>query len=548
MAHIEININEFETLLGRQITDAELDEASFLGAHWNHVEDEKWDVEIYPNRPDLLSVEGLSRAYRGFFRKETGLKEYEISSSGVGVDVDESVKEVRPYIGGAVVRGLKLDERAINGLIQLQEKLHETMGRKRDKLAIGLHDMSSLEPPFTYRAAEPGEVSFTPLESEEEMDLGRILDEHEKGIEYSWILEEHERYPIIVDSDGNVLSFPPIINNQLTEVGEGTEDIFVDVTGKDLETVRKALNIIVTALAERGGQIETVTVDGDKMPDLEPDEWSLDTEYVRDVSGLELESSGIAQRLRMMGMGADPDVDNVEVKVPAYRTDVMHEYDLIEDIVIAHRYTNVEPQLPDVDQIADQEPVSDFKDLLRDIMLGAGALEAHTYILSSPEKLFDRMEMDRQPVVKMSNALTEEYSAVRDRLLPSLMEVLKMNRQHSYPQSFFEAARVTELADTSSGASDSDRLCYVTAGPDVDYTDAREVLQVLERELGAELEVESSGKNFYIDGRSGELKIDEEVVGHVGELSEAVLENWELSEITVAAFELDVEKLMSFSR
>ena len=244
MPHIQINKHEFDDLVGAKVTDETLnEEASFLGVHWNHVDQEKWDIEVYPNRPDLLSVEGLARAYRGYFEQETGLEEYDVTEGSVQVEKEESVKEVRPHIACAVIRDLEMTERMINGLIQLQEKLHVSYGRQRDKLAIGLHDMSEISAPFTYRAVEPEKVSFTPLEYDKEIHLGEILDEHEKGQEYSWILEDEDKYPVIVDSNDKVLSFPPIINNQLTEVENDTEDVFIDVTGKHEETVKKALNI-----------------------------------------------------------------------------------------------------------------------------------------------------------------------------------------------------------------------------------------------------------------------------------------------------------------
>lgn len=547
MAHIKINLNEFEDLLGRNVTDEELEEASFLGAHWNHVEGEKWDVEVYPNRPDLLSVEGLARAYRGFFGIERGLEEVNATSSGIELEVDDSVEEVRPFIGAAVVRGVDLDERTINGLIQLQEKLHETVGRKRDKLAIGLHSLEPLEPPFTYRAADPDGVSFTPLDFDSEIPLNSILEEHEKGQEYAWILENEDNYPIIVDSNGKVLSFPPIINNELTEVEEDTREIFIDVTGKHEQTVKKVLNILVMALAERGGEVETVKMDGDEMPDLEPREMTLEPDYFRSVSGVDVLGDQLVERLESMRYGARLDGGEIRVEVPAYRYDVMHQYDLIEDAVIAHRYSEVEPEMPEIDQIGGQEQLSDFTDLLRDIMVGSGAMEAHTYVLSSKEKLFDMMEREREQIVEMSNALSEGSSAVRNWLLPSLMQVLSDNKHHAYPQSFFEVADVSLLDDSSTGASNRRKLAYVVAGEEKDYTAAREVLQVLERELGVNLEVESSDEEYFEDSRSGKVLLDGEEIGVIGEFSTPVRHSWGLKNLSVSGFELDVQKLMEHS-
>lgn len=543
MAHIEINKKEFDELVGEEISEEKLrEEASLLGAHWNHVEGKKWDVEVYPNRPDLLSVEGLARAYRGFFEVDEGLEKYKVGKGSLNLEVDGSVDNVRPHIGGAVVKDLELSERIINGLIQLQEKMHETMGRRRDKLAIGLHDLSTVDAPFTYKAVGPEKVSFTPLEYDRNMELGEILEEHDKGRKYSWILEDEDKYPIIEDSEGRVLSFPPIINNQLTEVDEGTTDIFIDVTGKDKQTVQKALNILTTALAERGGKIESVNVDGEKMPDLSPEKTKLDLDYLKDIAGVYWTPKEAVFRLEKMKFGAKKGGEKLKVKVPCYRTDIMHQYDLIEDVVIAHGYDNIEPKLPEIDQIADQKSIEELTDLTREILVGTGALEANTFILSSKDKLFERMERQEEELVEMSNALTEDYATVRNWLLPSMLEVLELNKHHSYPQEFFEAEDVAILDDSAAGSSNRRKLSYVVSNNDVDFTQARETLQVLERDLGVGFEIKPDEKDWLATNRSADIFLDGKKVGFIGELSEQVRKNWEL-EMPVAAFEIDLESL-----
>jgi len=444
------------------------------------------------------------------------------------------------------VRDLELTEKKINGLIQLQEKLHESVGRRRDKIAIGLHDLSSIEPPFEYRAVKPESVTFTPLEHDEPLHLEDILGQHEKGEEYSWILEEEEKYPIILDSDEEVLSFPPIINNQITEVTEGTDDIFIDVTGKDKETVKKVLNILVTALAERGGKIESVEVDGEQMPDLSPVQKHLEPEYFREISGVDMIGERIVKKLEMMKFGAEVNQQNqlIDVEMPCYRTDLMHQYDLIEDVVIAHRYEEVKPEMPEVDKISSQEPIGKFIDEIRELMIGTGAFEAHTYILSSKQKLFDQMNREREKIAEMDNALTEDYTAARNWLLPSLMQVLKNNRHRKYPQKVFEAAEIVQLDDSRTGASNEEKLAFVYADSEADYTDAKEVLQQLEKYLGLEFEVEASEKKFFERGRSAVVRLAGEELGFIGEVSEDVRENWGL-ESSVVGLELNVRKLYS---
>ena len=543
MPNIEVDKREFDSLVGEEIkNETMIEEGSMLGAHWHSIEDFVCDVETYPNRPDLLSVEGLARAYRGFFDIETGKTDYNIHDGDIEVEVDSSVEDVRPFIGCAVVRDLNLSKKKINGLIQLQGKMHETMGRRRDKLAIGLHDLSTVEAPFIYKAVEPEKVSFTPLEYDRDMDLDEILDKHEKGQKYAWILEDEDNYPIIEDSNGRILSFPPIINNQLTEVDKNTEDIFVDVTGKNKETVMKALSILVTALSERGGEIESVTVDGENMPDLSSEIMELDLEYFRNVSGLELSDEQVVHRLEMMKHGARVKDGSIEVKVPSYRTDIMHQYDLIEEVVIAYRYSNIEPEMPEVDQIAEKSNIQNFVNRVRDVMTSAGVLEANTFYLSSREDLFERMETDENDFAKVANPSSNDQEAVRNQLTPSLFQALHDNRHHSYPQSFFEASEVVELDDSHVGASNRMKLAFIKAG-DVGYTDARQILQVLERDTGLEFKLSSCEKSFAREGRSADILYEGEKIGFICEYSSEVTENWNL-DLNVTGFELDLEKLL----
>jgi phenylalanyl-tRNA synthetase beta chain len=547
MPNIEINKEEFEEMTGKEFTEEELmEEASMMGVHWHGVDGDKCQVEVYPNRPDLLSVEGLARAYRGFYEIETGLENYEAEEGGIKVERDGSVQDVRPHIGGAVIRDLELNEKAINGLIQLQEKLHESMGRQREKIAIGLHDLSDISPPFTYKAVSPEEVSFRPLEHEDELDLGEILDEHEKGEKYSWILEEEENYPVIVDSEENVLSFPPIINNQLTEVDEGTTDIFIDVTGNSEEGVKKALNIVAVALADRGGKIESVSVDGERMPDLSPKQKELDPEYFRNISGLNLSENEIVEALEKMRLGAEVKGDGIVVDVPAYRDVMMHQYDLIEEAVIAYGYDEIEPEIPDVDQAAEQQPIEQFSDLVRDILLRTGATETNTRVLTSRKKEIENLNLE-ESIPTLKNNVSEERSATRVRLLPSMLNVLENNRHNAYPQAFFETADVTELDDSPEGASNRRKAIYIKTGDEVDFTDAREILQVIERDLGVEFELRESSRPFLKDQRSAEILLEGEKVGYIGEISGEILENWELDKNTIA-FELDLKQSTSYRK
>ncbi len=545
MAVIEISRPHLDQLVGRELSVERLEEeGSMMGVLFEDAEEDKLEVEVEPNRPDLLSVEGIARALQGFFEVETGAVDYPVEDGDLSVEVDSSVDNVRRHIACARVTGLDLDEAALNSVIQLQEKLTQTYGRERAKVAIGLHDMDPLDGPITYRAAAPDEVAFVPLGREEEMTLGEILEKHEKGEKYAWILEDADRYPVLEDDGGQVLSFPPVINAAATEVDAGTDDLFIDVTGTSRQEVETALNIVVAALHERGCTIEAVTVDGERLPDLSPDLREVDPDYVQDVSGLDdLSPDGIVNNLEAMRYDASVDSDTLVVEVPAYRADIMHAYDIIEDVVIGYGYGNVEEELPDIATIGGRSDRRVFIDALRDCMVGSGAQECMTFILSNTEKLFERMERDEQPVVSMDNPLTEDYTVVRNWLLPSLMDVLSNNQHNRYPQRLFEVGRCSRLAKQShTGAEDMHRLAYVSAHTDAGFSAVRGVLQTLAAELGVDLAVEETSHGSFRDKRCGRVLIDGDDAGVIGEVSDDVRENWEV-DVPVAAFELDVETL-----
>jgi phenylalanyl-tRNA synthetase beta chain len=111
----------------------------------------------------------------------------------------------------------------------------------------------------TYKTVS-GDYSFTPLNESSEFTIKQILKDLEIGKQYGHILSAFERYPLIVDSAGTVLSFPPIINSQATKVNEGCRNLFVEVTATDQETAEDLLAIIAMTLYDAGFEIRTVSV------------------------------------------------------------------------------------------------------------------------------------------------------------------------------------------------------------------------------------------------------------------------------------------------
>lgn len=256
MALVRYGLDTLKKLVGVDDTTLLLRGLTQLGVPVEKIDPEWVEVEIDPDRPDHLSAEGLARSLKGLLNIETGLPEYKMAEDVIRVDVDtEKLRDVRPYIVCGAVLGVALDEERVEGIMQLQEKLHDTICRHRRKASIGVYDLDKVSPPLKYIGMDPDKHRFVPLESGRAMTLREILIFHPKGVEYADLLKDKPVYPLLLDNKGRTLSMPPIINSEDTKVVESTKNLLVDVTGFDEKILGVILNIMVTNLAETGGTI-----------------------------------------------------------------------------------------------------------------------------------------------------------------------------------------------------------------------------------------------------------------------------------------------------
>ncbi|MDD5419981.1 MAG: phenylalanine--tRNA ligase subunit beta, partial [Methanomicrobiaceae archaeon] len=517
-----------------------LDRLPMFGSDIERIEDDHADVEFFPVRPDLFSVEGVARAMRGFLGIETGLPVYEVRQSGIGFSVDPALASIRPFLGSAVIRNVSLDGAGIESLMGLQEALHWAVGRGRGKVAIGVHDLDTVTPPFRYLAS-PRERSFVPLDYSEEMTMEEILEQHPKGRDYAHLVRDFPRFPLIVDADDRVLSFPPIINGELTRVTGETRNILLDTTGTDQKAVQIAVNILCTALAEAGAEIESVTIDGQDVPSLAPMERYVSVQECSDLLGVELTPDAIADLLQRMRFGAEPaGSELVRVLVPCYRADIMHDWDVFEDVAIAFGYDRIGADLPRTFTIGAGHPVSHITAAVRSIFVGLGYLEMIPFTLTNERVLFERMQRPPSPsALRVLYPISEEQTVVRTDILPLLLEALQANKHRELPQRLFAAG------DVVLGTGTYQKAAAVSIHPGADFSEAYACADALCRELGLTYRAAGSDDPAFLDGRRGACVVDERPVGVFGEVHPDVLLAFDL-EHPVAALELDLRAVPGY--
>ncbi len=551
MTAIELHRKTLEKTIGRKFTDKEIKEdIPMFGTPVEEISKEFIKIDVTPNRPDLLSERGFGRAFASYLGIKKGLKRYSVNNSKEKVLVDDSVAEIRPQIACAVVKGLKFNNETIKEVIKIQEKLHIAYGRNRKRCAIGVYPLEKISFPIRYLAKKPSEIKFRPLESSRIMNAPEILDNYPAGKEYKHLLENAKVYPVLIDSGEKILSMPPIVNSHdVGKIDIGSTDVFVECTGFDINILKRCLNMIVSALADMGGKIYSVIVEhkGKKFttPDLTPERMKIDTDYVNKRLGLELKENQTALLLEKMGFG----YSNGTVLIPAYRADVLHQIDLIEDIAIAYGYSNFKEEIPSISTTGKENDFERFKNKIANIFVGMGLDEINSTNIIEDKIQVNNMLMNFKPIM-IFNSTSSEYNSLRNFILPSLMCTLQKNKNSAYPQNIFEIGRIfkwdkqnksyTKIIENSRVAA---AFCHKQAG----FTEARQRLDRLMKLVGVDYKVEVAAHPSFIPGRVARILINDVGIAYIGEVHPRVLQDFGI-EFPVSAFELDLAELFEKMR
>jgi phenylalanyl-tRNA synthetase beta chain len=540
MASVKFNRKVFEKEIGK-LTEEMQNKIALFGTTVEDLNEKEIELDVTPDRPDLLSYYGFRRSFLAYLGKKTGLKKYKLNKpeKNYQVKVDSSVKNVRPFTVCAIVKGLKLDDEKIKDLIELQEKLHSTIGRRRKKMALGIYPLEEIKLPITYKAIEPDKIKFHPLESSREMTGLEILQKHPTGKEYAHLLAGKIKFPVFVDAAENILSMPPIINSEKTgRVSKKTRDVFIECSGFDLETLNKCLNIVVTVLGEMKGKIYQMKVKDKITPVLNSEKMELSLEKTNKLLGVDLKEKDLKSLVEKMGHGYKESV----VEIPSWRVDILHPVDLIEDVAIAFGYDNFEPVIPEISTIGEEKSFIVVKRKVSEILIGAGLLEISNYHLTRKEDQFTKMgvpEKKESEFVDIEESKTD-YDILRKNLAHFALKVFSENNDCEYPQRVFEMGRVFSLKEGK--IIESENLCV--ASTPGNFTEVKQILDYLERNLDIKFEIKAKDgvESYFVDGRLAEIYLDGERIGVIGEVHPRILKNWRIK-MPVSLFEIDLKEI-----
>ena len=254
MPKIEVHQDLLESLLQESYTNEQLEDVLVVAKSELDDYDEKeriYKIELNDtNRPDLWSVAGVARQLKTYRTEK--IKDYDFFSSKDKTQesgnrtliVDKSAKVVRPFSIGFAAKGVVVDEHILLTLIQSQEKLCHNFGQKRKTIAIGVYRDDLIKYPVHFKGADPDKTKFIPLGMTENLSLKEICEKHPKGKEYGHIVADKPLYPLLFDDNGEVLSFPPVINSASWELLKWVMKISFEFSGTILDDLILAANIM----------------------------------------------------------------------------------------------------------------------------------------------------------------------------------------------------------------------------------------------------------------------------------------------------------------
>jgi len=545
MPVVELSLSRLQNLVGKKANKKQiLDSLPFLGLDIESLDGNIVRVEYSPNRPDYSTDFGIALGLQGILGISKGILKLDVKKQGnYEIKVDSSTSKVRPFVTGIIARNGSLDNESVKQLINMQEALHFGLGRKRKKSSIGIHDLDKISFPLKYTTTSR-DHRFVPLNSTKESSISEILQDSEVGRDYGSILGQSAKVPIIIDANGQTVSFPPIINAALTTVTTKTKNLLVEVTGIDKQSAEDMLSVVVTILQGAGFQFSQLKVSGSKnsTPNFAPRSIAFDTDPVNKILGLNISGSLLLSCLKKCRLDAVMNGKKIQCTIPRYRFDIFGGMDIVEEVALGYGIDNLKPAWPASVHIGEKNMTSEKLDSISRLMTGFGFMETLNSTLTSEKILYEMANRDSSQIISVTSSKSQEHTILRDSILPGLLENLSKNIHETYPQKFFESGIVfskgAPIKETSS-------LACVTASEETHFSEMKAVLQSLLR-IGFNIKCETKTLPSHVlfsQGRVAEIVVNKKTVGYIGELDSKVLENFRIR-TKVVGFEIKLSGLI----
>ena len=545
MPVVQLYLNRLQKLVGKKYNKNKIiSKIPFLGLDIEEQTNEYLRVEYSPNRPDFATDFGVALGLKGLFGIKKGIPKLSIKKGNYNLKVDSSVKKVRPYVTSIVAKHGILNDETLRQLITLQEDLHFGIGRRRKKTSIGIHDFDKILFPIKYTTVTKNH-KFIPLDSSQERTVSEILEKTDVGKQYGSILNSSSKVPIILDDKDNTISFPPIINSDLTKVSSKTSNLLIEVTATDKNTAEDALAVVATTLQAAGFELYSVKISGanNSTPLFKPKKMILHSELVNNILGLNLSTTMITSSLRKSRIEATARKNRIICIIPRFRFDIFGPMDLVEEVALGYGIENLKATLPPSISVGQKNDVTKAIDSLSLIMIGLGYTEAVNSSLVSDQVQNELTNRSNSEIIQVVESKSLEHTILRDAILPGLLENLSKNVHEQYPQKLFETGIIFSKGNP---IQEDTHLAGISAHRDANFSEIKSILQSsLKIGFNIESETKTSSHPIFSEGKTANILVNDKIVGILGEIDSKVIGNFKIREgVNVVGFEIKLSGLI----
>lgn len=443
------------------------------------------EIEVTPNRPDLLSHEGLARELAALTGRARRSPEVKVASGQVaqGEEIALHAAEACPFYTARIIRGVKVGPspdwlrrkleaiglRPINNVVDITNYVLHDLGQP-----LHAFDLAKLSGGLTVRYATEGEA-FAALDGKTYAltpeDL--VIADQQKALALAGVMGGEDSGVTEVTRDVLLESAyfqASGIRRTSRRLGLSSDSSYRFERGVDPEKVERASARAVELILELAGGVaeDTVKIAG-TAPVLTGDV-TLSGNHVRRLLGSSISDAEVADILTKLGLQANGEGETVSWKVPSYRADLQRPVDLIEEVARVAGLDGVPTRTQAHFALPSEEDAHyDALLQLKHVLAARGFCEARTIKLVSAAQKEEALGFDRRRLepLALKNPLSDEHTHLRPSLIPGLLAVAEHNvRQGAEALRFFEAGTVFATSTKpGTGSAEFQALALVLSGP-----------------------------------------------------------------------------------
>ncbi|MGC1176975.1 MAG: phenylalanine--tRNA ligase subunit beta [Candidatus Saccharimonadales bacterium] len=406
---------------------------------------------------------------------------------------------------------------------------------------------------------------------------------------------------IMIATDRQLIGIGGVMGGTETEVDENTTNIILECANFDMYSIRRTSmahglftdavtrftkgqsplqNLAVLAKiteeirAHADGKVVGQVIDNNHLEQAVKDRNSLHPSititqaFINQRLGLQLGEDEVRRLLQNVEFNMPGRSDNsqditLEVVAPFWRTDIELREDIVEEVGRLYGFDKLPLELPKRDLTpVRKDPLLELKAKIRAELSKAGANEVLTYSFVHGN-LLEKVGQDKNQAFQISNALSPDLQYYRLSLTPSLLEKIHPNVKAGYGQfALFEIGKAHVLGKEKDGLPiEFERLALTVVADKktasrsyqgAPYYQVRKYLMTLLEELKLaesvvfeplEQKDSDSATSYYAPGRSATLRVNDQIIGRVGEYKTAIHQALKLPDFS-AGFELGLTSLL----